>query len=59
MKVYLKIKQKIKISELAGKIDQLSNEFKKEDYPYETSEQRNKRLMMLKLKVVGVHLELL
>ena len=37
MKVYLKIKQKIKISELAGKIDQLSNEFKKEDYPYETS----------------------
>ena len=36
---------KIKISELAGKIDQLSNEFKKEDYPYETSEQRNKRLI--------------
>ena len=36
---------KVKISELAGKIDQLSNEFKKQDYPYETSEQRNKRLI--------------
>ena len=36
---------KIKISELASKIDQLSNEFKKEDYPYESSEQRNKRLI--------------
>ena len=44
MKVYLENQTKVKISELAGKIDQLSNEFKKEDYPYETSEQRNKRL---------------
>ena len=35
---------KIKISELADKIDQLSIEFQKKDYPYETSEQRNKRL---------------
>jgi taurine transport system permease protein len=35
---------KVKISELANKIDQLSIEFQKEDYPYETAEQRNKRL---------------
>ena len=35
---------KVKIFELAGKIDQLSSEFQKKDYPYETLEQRNKRL---------------
>src|SRR6056300_1581188 len=35
---------KVKISELANKIDQLSIEFQKEDYPYETAEQRNKIL---------------
>ena len=35
---------KVKISELANKINQLSKEFQKEDYPYETAEQRNKRL---------------
>ena len=36
---------KIKISELSSKIDQLSIEFQKKDYPYETIEQRNKRLV--------------
>ena len=36
---------KTKISELAGKINQLSNEFQKKDYPFEKSEQRNKRLI--------------
>ena len=35
---------KAKISELANKIDQLSIEFQKEDYPFETSDQKNKRL---------------
>ena len=35
---------KVKISELANKIDQLSIEFQKEDYPFETSDQKNKRL---------------
>ena len=35
---------KVKIFELTGKIDQLSSEFQKKDYPYETSEQKNKRL---------------
>jgi taurine transport system permease protein len=35
---------KIKISELANRIEKLSLEFKKKDYPYETSEQRSKRL---------------
>ena len=42
---FIRNQTKIKISELAGKIDQLSNEFQKEDYPFETSEQRNKRLI--------------
>jgi len=36
---------KVKISELAGMIDKLSAEFQKKDYPYETQEQRNKRLI--------------
>ena len=36
---------KVKIFELTGKIDQLSAKFTKKDYPYETSEQRNKRLI--------------
>lgn len=36
---------KIKISKLASRIDQLSSEFQKKDYPYETSEQKNKRLI--------------
>ena len=36
---------KVKIADLADKIDQLSSEFEKIDYPYETSEQRNKRLL--------------
>ena len=31
-----------------GKIDQLSSEFQKKDYPYETSEQKNKRLIEAK-----------
>ena len=35
---------KVRITELANKIDQLSVEFQKKDYPYETLEQRNKRL---------------
>ena len=39
---------KIKISELAKRIDQLSIEFKKKDYPYETGEQKNKRLIEAK-----------
>ncbi len=39
---------KIKISELAKRIDQLSIEFKKKDYPYETAEQKNKRLIEAK-----------
>ena len=39
---------KIKISELANRIEKLSLEFKKKDYPYETSEQKNKRLIEAK-----------
>ena len=39
---------KIKISELTKRIDQLSIEFKKKDYPYETAEQKNKRLIEAK-----------
>ena len=39
---------KVKISELTSKIDQLSSEFQKKDYPYETSEQKNKRLIEAK-----------
>ena len=35
---------KAKISELVIRIDQLSSEFNKKDYPYETLEQKNKRL---------------
>jgi len=35
---------KVKISELTSRIDQLSSEFQKKDYPYETLEQKNKRL---------------
>ena len=35
---------KAKISELVVRIDQLSSEFNKKDYPYETLEQKNKRL---------------
>ena len=35
---------KVRITELANRIDQLSIEFQKKDYPYETLEQRNKRL---------------
>lgn len=35
---------KIKILELASRIDQLSMELQKNDYPYETEEQKNKRL---------------
>ncbi len=35
---------KIKISELTSRIDQLSKEFQKNDYPYETIDQKNKRL---------------
>lgn len=35
---------KIKILELAGRIDQLSIELQKNDYPYETEDQKNKRL---------------
>ena len=35
---------KVKISELTIRIDQLSSEFQKKDYPYETLEQKNKRL---------------
>ena len=34
----------IKISELTGKINQLSRQFQENDYPYETLEQKNKRL---------------
>ena len=33
--------------ELANKINQLSVDFKKKDYPYETLEERNKRLILL------------
>jgi len=36
---------KAKISELVSRIDQLSSKFKKKDYPYETLEQKNKRLI--------------
>ena len=36
---------KAKISELVIRIDQLSSKFKKKDYPYETLEQKNKRLI--------------
>ena len=36
---------KVKIFELVGKIDQLSSEFQKKDYPYETLDQKNKRLI--------------
>jgi len=36
---------KVKISKLVSRIDQLSSEFQKKDYPYETSEQKNKRLI--------------
>jgi len=36
---------KVKINELANKIDQLSIGFQKKDYPYETAEQRSKRLI--------------
>ena len=39
---------KVRIFELAGKIDQLSSEFQKKDYPYETLEQKNKRLIEAK-----------
>ena len=39
---------KVKISELTAKIDQLSSEFQKKDYPYETLEQKNKRLIEAK-----------
>ena len=39
---------KVKISELTARIDQLSSEFQKKDYPYETSEQKNKRLIEAK-----------
>ena len=39
---------KVKISELANRIEKLSLEFKKKDYPYETSEQKNKRLIEAK-----------
>jgi len=35
---------KIKISELSNQIKKLSIEFQKKDYPYETLEQKNKRL---------------
>ena len=35
---------KAKISELVSRIDQLSFEFKKKDYPYESLDQRTKRL---------------
>jgi taurine transport system permease protein len=35
---------KAKISELVVRIDQLSSKFNKKDYPYETLEQKNKRL---------------
>jgi taurine transport system permease protein len=35
---------KIKITELTSRIDQLSSEFQKKDYPYETLGQKNKRL---------------
>jgi taurine transport system permease protein len=41
----LENKTKTKISELVIKIDQLSSEFNKKDYPYETLEQKNKRLI--------------
>ena len=36
---------KVKISKLVSRIDQISSEFQKKDYPYETSEQKNKRLI--------------
>ena len=39
---------KVKISELASRIEKLSLEFKKKNYPYETSEQKNKRLIEAK-----------
>ena len=39
---------KVKISELTARIDQLSSEFQKKDYPYETLEQKNKRLIEAK-----------
>ena len=35
---------KVKISELTNKINQLSKEFQKKDYPYESLEDRNKRI---------------
>jgi len=35
---------KVKISELTNKINQLSKEFQKKDYPYEALEDRNKRI---------------
>ena len=39
---------KVKISELTNKINQLSLEFQKKDYPFEASDQRNKRLIEAK-----------
>ncbi|MDC0328408.1 ABC transporter permease subunit [Candidatus Pelagibacter sp.] len=41
---------KAKISELVIRIDQLSSEFNKKDYPYETLEQKNKRLNEAKVE---------
>ena len=35
---------KVKISELTNEINQLSKEFQKKDYPYETLEDKNKRI---------------
>ena len=40
----LESETKVKISELVVRIDQLSSKFNKKDYPYETLEQKNKRL---------------
>ena len=43
MKNLLDNETKVKISELASKIDQLSIEFQKEDYPYEQLNKETKR----------------
>jgi taurine transport system permease protein len=44
----LESETKAKISQLVVRIDQLSSEFNKKDYPYETLEQKNKRLIEAK-----------
>ena len=49
-KFLLENETKAKISELVIRIDQLSSKFNKKDYPYETLEQKNKRLNEAKIE---------